>query len=289
VVVEARGRDLMTAADGTASTLAEARISVTSGFSDGTIRAISADPALPRLAELVGSTSYSGFRQAAGELVLADKTAHTLRYQLLDDVPITLLLSGRVLRAAGIGLGKPNRALPVDVCAGFVEGGSALRNFTDLGPPLSDGPVATSLLSVDDPLAWHDLAPARQGSTSRRRRLDVWVEDGLGQVSSWYRDSHIHDDGSESVVHEYAVRAVVDLDSGLFDAAAADPGPLPYAECPSAAASATRLAGTPVAGVRDRVSATMTGVSTCTHLNDSLRALEGVGGLLRSVPPDGAR
>jgi hypothetical protein len=285
VVVAARGRDLLTGPGGTTSALAEAQVTVTADFPDGQIWEISADPPVPRLDELVGSTAYSGFRMAAGDLVPADKRAHTLVFQLLDDVPITLLLSGRVMRAAGIRLGDPNRTLPVDICSGWVAGGSLMKGFTDLGPPLSDGPEAPSLLTAHDPLAWHARERPGRGSTSRCRRLDVWAEGDVGQITSWFRDSHTGGDGTESVVHEYAVRAAVSLRSQLFAAVAADPGPLPYAECPNAAASAARLVGTPVAGVRDQVSASLTGPSTCTHLNDSLRALEGVDGLLRSLPP----
>ena len=53
----------------------------------------------------------------------------------------------------------------------------------------------------------------------------------------------------------------------------ANVGVLPWVECPSAAASATRLAGTPAADLRERIRDTFVGTSTCTHLNDTLRAL----------------
>ena len=47
-------------------------------------------------------------------------------------------------------------------------------------------------------------------------------------------------------------------------------------ECPGAAASATRLRGAPAAGLRAWVRETFVGPPTCTHLNDTLRSLEGV-------------
>jgi hypothetical protein len=44
--------------------------------------------------------------------------------------------------------------------------------------------------------------------------------------------------------------------------------------------SAGRLAGNPVAGLRQHVRDTFLGTSTCTHLNDTLRSLEDIPALL---------
>ena len=65
-----------------------------------------------------------------------------------------------------------------------------------------------------------------------------------------------------------------------FRSCAATYGALPWPECPGATASAGRLAGTPVAGLRRRVRQEFLGVGTCTHLNDTLRALADVGSLI---------
>ena len=51
---------------------------------------------------------------------------------------------------------------------------------------------------------------------------------------------------------------------------------LPWPECPNALASAGRIAGEPVAGLRAKVHADFRGTTTCTHLNDVLRCLAGV-------------
>jgi hypothetical protein len=58
---------------------------------------------------------------------------------------------------------------------------------------------------------------------------------------------------------------------------------LPYHECPEAAASAQRAIGTATSGLRSRTRAEFTGASTCTHLNDVLRALEDVEALAAAV------
>jgi hypothetical protein len=63
---------------------------------------------------------------------------------------------------------------------------------------------------------------------------------------------------------------------------------LPYIECPDAAASAGRLTGMSVAELRRRVRQELTGISTCTHLNDLLRSLADIGALAAAVDSDAA-
>jgi Protein of unknown function (DUF2889) len=63
----------------------------------------------------------------------------------------------------------------------------------------------------------------------------------------------------------------------------ATPRVLPWRECPQAAASAQRLAGMSVVGLRRQVREELTGPTTCTHLNDTLRGLEDVEHLVRSL------
>ena len=63
----------------------------------------------------------------------------------------------------------------------------------------------------------------------------------------------------------------------------ANPRVLPWFECPEAAGSARRLVGDSLDGLRAHVRAEFVGASTCTHLNDALRALEDVPALC--TPP----
>jgi hypothetical protein len=60
---------------------------------------------------------------------------------------------------------------------------------------------------------------------------------------------------------------------GTIIAIEATPHILPAPECPAAAMSAQRLVGLPLARLRAHVATTFFGTSTCTHLNDALRAL----------------
>ena len=64
---------------------------------------------------------------------------------------------------------------------------------------------------------------------------------------------------------------------------AAEARVLPWMECPEAVASAARVVGMPVGELRHRVRRELVGVSTCTHLNDTLRSLDDLAGLIPSL------
>jgi hypothetical protein len=151
------------------------------------------------------------------------------------------------------------------------------------GMPELVGPPAPALESEDDPMSWHDIPALPAHGMRRRRRIDVWLEDGTGVVECFFRDSHMSPDGLETVVHEYTVHATVDVATGRFLHADADVGALPWPECPLAAPSATRLDGVPVDGIRRLVRETFVGTTTCTHLNDTLRSMQDVGALLSQL------
>lgn len=55
---------------------------------------------------------------------------------------------------------------------------------------------------------------------------------------------------------------------------------LPWQECPGAIGSAARVTGMSLNEIRDRVRGEFVGTSTCTHLNDTVRALADLGALL---------
>ncbi|MGF7234353.1 MAG: DUF2889 domain-containing protein, partial [Frankia sp.] len=103
-------------------------------------------------------------------------------------------------------------------------------------------------------------------------------------VDAFFRDSHVDGGGLETVVHEYSVAATIDPATMRFTDCQATIGVLPWQECPGAVGSARRLVGTPVEGLRTSIRESFVGTSTCTHLNDTLRALEDVGDLVRELP-----
>ena len=108
--------------------------------------------------------------------------------------------------------------------------------FTDFGPPFNIGPVADAIESEADRLGWHEHDPLPPNSTRRRRRLDVWRDGARAVAEGFFRDSHVDANGVETVVHEYTVRATVDPVTLAMTECDATPGPLPYPECPGAAA-----------------------------------------------------
>jgi hypothetical protein len=279
----ASGRDLLTTADGSAQVLDEARLDVTAQYLEGIVTAISAQPDHAGIAKLAGARIHGGFRKAVEEVLPGESTSRGVRFQLLDELPAALLQSGRALRVAKIAIGGKGRSAPVDICSGWAAGGSAIAGFSELGPPLNIGPTAPALVSPNDPLAWHETTPLPLHGTRRARRLDLWAENGRIWVESFFRDSHVDGDGIETIVHEWTLTAEIDPVTRRFLSGDAKMGPLPFPECPGAAASAGRLSGMPADGLRRAVKSAFTGPSTCTHLNDTLRSLEDVGALLDAL------
>jgi hypothetical protein len=150
-------------------------------------------------------------------------------------------------------------------------------------PPMLRGPAAPSVDNPEDPLAWHDVARGMTPNAMRRiRRIDVVRGPNIGDpltVDAMFRDTHMEEGGLITIVHEYHLAADVDPATLILLSIEATPRVLPYRECPQAAASARRVLGTTTAGLRARTRAEFVGASTCTHLNDVLRALDDVGPL----------
>jgi hypothetical protein len=217
----------------------------------------------------------------------------SLVYLLLDEIPAATLISGYAVGHA-VSRGEveqrrlstrqpPGPTLQVaDLCAGFQVGGVIMTHMAQHGSaPLVTGPEAPGTEDPEDGWAWHDASPLAGDSMRRRRRVDVARgDDGLVHVDAFFRDSHQTPGGLETVVHEYAVDATVDPHEMRVVDCRATPRVLPWLECPQAAASAGRLAGMSVLGLRPRVRAGLVGPTTCTHLNDALRGLEDVAELL---------
>ena len=146
VTVIAQGRDLFTRHGDTVVVVDQGRVELRANFREGSIIGIASDPADHALDSLVGSSPFSGFRASLEALLPGERAAHTVRFRLLYDLAPALLVSGRALRAAGVRIEMSGRARnPVDICAGWAEGGSLLAGLTDEGPPLHIGPDAAPL------------------------------------------------------------------------------------------------------------------------------------------------
>jgi hypothetical protein len=286
LVLTASGRDLRTDAESQPTELGTARVDLDIAFlNQRTITSVTIDPPAAGIGRLVGASAASGFRALVDDVLPGERGAGTLRYQLLDDLPTAVLVSGNALHAVLDMPRDPERMLTgADQCAGWATGASIMDGWAGAGAtPRVTGPLAPPLVGSDDPLAWHPLAAQGPNDMRRVRRVDVWLEDDGAHVDAFFRDTHVLPDGDDTVLHEYGVRAVVDLTSRTFTACEASVGVLPWQECPGALASAGRLVGAPVDDLRARVRRTFTGTSTCTHLNDTLRALQDVPTLLDAL------
>jgi Protein of unknown function (DUF2889) len=283
----AMGRDFLTGADGQGRVIDESRIEATVDYSRVTIVAIASFPPDPALAALAGSGAYSGFRRSVEAALPGEMASHRVRAQLLDDFPPAVMGNGRALRAEGKRIGIARReTLPVDQCAGWAEGGTLVKGFSELGPPIQIGPRCPALADNRDPLGWHAFAQLAPHGTRRARRLDIWQEGGLGHGDCFFRDSHVDRSGVETVIHEWRLRIAFNPAMRCFVSAEAEAGPLPYPECPASGGSAARLVGASIDGLRRAVRRDYVGPSTCTHLNDTFRALEDVGVLFDRLAAD---
>ncbi len=287
VHVTAIGRDLITALDGSTAVLDQAVVSFTHEASwDRTITDIELSPADGRASALLGVRAGVGFRTALDQALPGERGSGSVRYQLLDDIPTAVLVAGHALSALDTPIPETvDRdqlwSAQADLCAGWATGATIMLGIAEKGrPPMTTGPVAPPV-HTDDPMAWHDLRPLAPHDMRRARLIDVWRAGGFVEVEGFLRDSHCDVDGVETIVHEYTVRARLDPSTATYVWGEATIGALPWEECPGAAASASRLAGLPAANLRPVVRETFVGTSTCTHLNDTLRALEDVPALAR--------
>ena len=284
--LHASARDLRTG-HGRSEIVATARLDAELG-PRRVLQTLRTEPPLAALQELVGMPVARGFRKALGEVVADELASQTPLALLVDDLPIAVLISGYADSYVWEHTPVDVSSTRADICAGWVHDGTMLTLTAETGYlPQPVGPDAPSLERDDDPLAWHDVPALTDGAMRRRRMIDVRRQaagrDGFG-VHAMFRDTYQRD-GVERILHEYALAAQVA--DGVFTACTATPRVLPWPECPSAAASATRIVGEPVRTARELVRANFRGTSTCTHLNDLLCTLADVAALIAALSSDG--
>jgi hypothetical protein len=283
--IVASGRDLLTQTDGATAVLDEVSLRAAVDAT-GTLTSLESDPPEAGLHALVGVHASRGFRQRADEALPDHRSRASVLHQLLDDVPMAVLISGYGLtRELGdaweLPLTEADRL--ADLCAGWERGATMLGALEATGIfPIPIGPVAPELASADDPRGWHEVGPMAPRSVRRRRRLDLVPGDPLA-LDVHFRDSHLGADGVEDVLHEYTLAATIDPDSLAVRSSDAVVRVLPWPECPGALGSAGRIVGERVGDLRAVVAAGFKGTSTCTHLNDVLRSVAGVTALAAAL------
>jgi len=287
LAMEGAARDLRTGPGGPAAAATLAEVHVMAGFDmSRRLESLTTSPAAPWTDAVIGTRAGGGFRRHLEEVVPPQEAGSLLR-QVLDDMPAAALISGyglmRMARRRGHHPGTlmPTGALDhmTDLCSGWRSGGTAVLSIAvGQGVPMQDCPPAPRP-GGSDPWAWHDIGPLQMDWMRRRRLMDVSVEiDGTFAIWAMFRDTVGEGGDDEVVLHEYTV-AVAGTD-GVVGSVVAEPRVLPFPECPAAADAVGALVGAEVRELAPAVHDRLTGIASCTHLNDLLRALGGVGDLL---------
>lgn len=256
---------------------------------DRTIVAIEAQPPRPALARLVGARPGGGLRQVLEETAPDERRLATPLYLILDDIGATSLVSSWAwsnwnpnwLAEARAALSNSDVATfktREGVCIGFAPGSSAFDpNRERSATPVPD------LRHPDDPEGWHAFTLQDSVGMRRARRIDVWRDQGRIVVDSAFQDSATTPAGGRTAVHEYRLNVTADLQSLRLLSIEADARILPHRECMAAPANLSRLLGSPLPELRDKVLAELRGMAGCTHLNDAMRALAEVPVLVRHL------
>lgn len=279
--VDLRGSDVVAGQDGAADVLDEVR--VRAHLSERVIDDLRSTPHDERLRQLLGSRVGPGFRATIGRLLPDEVQRASLLHLLFDDWVGAALVSGYGVQHRAITLGIEEK-LPAGtadhmagICAGFAEDASLVPYARRHGTiPSVHGPVAP----VFD-TGLHNAEPLRPHGMRRLRRLDLCPIDELSAgFDAHFRDSHVDSDGVETIVHEYTVAGSLDTSTRTVTSVTADVRVLPWQECPGAIGSAARIVGMTLAEMRERIRGEFVGTSTCTHLNDTLRAIADLDALL---------
>jgi hypothetical protein len=238
---------------------------------------------------MLGRSGRLGFRGAVRQALdpIGDPPASLLR-SMLHDVPIAVVIRRSADSPDEVNVSAVPYQAPVDGCAGYRSQGVLQLWTSQRGPRrLGIGPRADPIEDAADRAPFPDLGPRPLGVTSRRRRIDVSIDDDdVVAFESMFRDSvleRVEPVGVETVVHEYVVSGRLAADGETIEACIAHPIVLPAPDCPMAAASAGRLVGLRAVDVQRTVRAEFNGTTTCTHLNDALWMVGVVPELVRQV------
>ena len=280
--VDLRARDVVARDPDMADVLGE--VCVRAHLTDRVVDDIASHPHDTRLVQLLGSRVGPGFRATVNKLLPDEAERASLLHLLLDDWVGAALVSGYALQHVAITLGIEEKLPPgtadnmAGICAGFASDASLVPYARRNGTIRSvHGPVAPPLVDA----GMHAFEPLRAHGMRRFRRLDLGpVDAGSAEFGAHFRDTHVDGDGVETIVHEYTVLGSVDTSTRTNEWVTATVQVLPWQECPGAIGSAARVEGMTLSDMRGRIRGEFVGTTTCTHLNDTLRAIADLDALL---------
>jgi hypothetical protein len=282
-------RDLLTDGEGASVELDRAAVSAWLD-ADRRLTSFHATPAIEASQGLRGLLVGKGFRAEVDAAMPGDRTARSLRYRLVQELPVAALISGYVMLYRRRPLGSssaetPPHRVPVDICSGWRGDGVMMRSLAERGEiPVPIGPVAPPL-DVDDPAAWHEMPPLATNAMRRQRLIDVsaGARPEFLSVYAMFRDTYVEPEGTETVLHQYELHADLERHRRVIVACTAVPNVLPFPECPAAAASTERLVGRTLDAIPAFVREDLRGTSTCTHLNDLFTVLGDAASLIDAL------
>lgn len=178
VTVVARGRDLRTALDGSSTILDTASLELEVSHPERLVGRIAAEPSHPGLQALVGVRASAGFRRAVDEAVPGERGSRSVRFQLLDDLPTALLVSGYAVKVSDVlQPARPKLTLQQpDLCAGWVAGGTLVSSLERTGTtPTPTGPDAPSVEHGDDPLETEGFLRSSSPRSERTTSATCWA------------------------------------------------------------------------------------------------------------------
>ncbi len=279
-------RDLRTGPAGPDDVTVLAEASVAAGFDTGrNLITLETTPPAPWTDDLIGARAGGGFRRHLDQVVPGAEAGSLLR-QVLDDMPAAALISGYAwLRLARREGHDPGTLVPADLLARMSDLCSGWRQAARPWPVSKRPTACPSRTARRRPPPNPTPGPGTTsgpstGTGCAAGAVSTSAVDGAGNFSIWamFRDTVGEEDGAEVVLHEYAVTA-----SGAGDrvgAVSAEPRVLPFPECPAAARAVGDLVGCDLSALSTSVPELLTGIRSCTHLNDLLRALGGVAALV---------
>ncbi len=280
--VVGRSRDLFTPLEAGDPTVLAEDVLIATVAPDRQIVAIQTQPPRSGVQKLVGAQGGTGSRSRVVAAVPREVEAGTPLYLLLDDLSGATLVGSVVFRFWESPKEQEERREQMKklvgtrvmegICAGFQPGSSAL-NSDGTNSSMGDTTAVAEISDGTDPWAWHELTNPLEASHRRSRRIDIWLEDEVLHIETFFQDSYLDPKGQRHAIHEYVVSATADPNTGEVLTIEADPRVLPHYECPLATVAVSRMVGQPLRGFRESVNQKLPGIDGCTHMNDTLRSL----------------
>ena len=274
---EGRARDLMTIDAEQTRLINEVGFSATAS-SQRLIETLSSTPPCAGLMALHGLRVGSSFRDSLRRALAPEIANAYPLYQLLDDLAIATLISGWARVHGGGTTSQPDGVVKISmaehrqkmegICFGYQSGSSSLQG-TEFR---THSALVPEFLNPADALGFHALPLQSNLFMRRTRRMDIWKTDVLN-IDAAFQDSGYSPTLGLKGIHEYRIHVTADLHALRLLSINAEPGVLPYAECPGAVANIGSLIGLVLTDFREAVHAQLPKAQGCTHLNDALRAL----------------